>query len=100
MHKLFCRAFFSAYYVTFDHNPALMVFICLFCLDFIVFIVVGYKYNLLLNNLYEKMMEKECLNVPILAFSGYFIPLGAFCVCLIKHPFSLRGVRIKVDIYI
>ena len=34
-------------------------FICLFCLDFIVFIVVGYKYNLFLNNLPEKTMRKE-----------------------------------------
>ena len=90
----FTGHYFSVYYLTFAHKSRIDVLIDLFCLDFIVFIVVVYKYDILLNNLPEKMMRKDCLKVPILAFSGYFIPLGAFCVLSDKtHLLSERRLN-------
>ena len=74
----FTGHYFSVYYLTFAHKSRIDVLIDLFCLDFIVFIVVVYKYDIFLNNLPEKMMRKDCFESANISLLRVFYPFGGF----------------------
>lgn len=45
-------------------------------------------------------MRKEFLKVPLLAFTGYFIPLGVFCVLhdIVSLPSERGWITVDIDI--